>query len=106
MRSVNRSRKEVKPLHSLQIENQELIEVILSAHFVTERKIQSVDFLRKSAQSRKIVDLVFENYDEIQLKEMLMKCVKPEMMWHLVNSTIDQSCKKLARIELAVAHSN
>ena len=39
MRSVNRSRKEVKPLHSLQIENQELIEVILSAHFVTERKI-------------------------------------------------------------------
>lgn len=52
------------------------------------------------------MDLVFENYDESQLKEMLMKCVKPEMMWHLVNSTIDQSCKKLARIELAVAHSN
>ena len=58
--------------------------------------------------SRRLVeDTIIKNYtDENQAREMLMKCVKPEMVWHLVKGSVNQLSSFSLDIEKALIFYN
>jgi hypothetical protein len=56
----------------------------LAAHFTAEKKL--VPDERRSAELRRLCQ---EN-DKEEVREMLMKCVKPEMLYHFVQASFGQ----------------
>ena len=71
-------------VYHLSLDKQALVEEILSAHFTAEKKL--LPDQRRSAELHK---LLREN-DKESVREMLMKCVKPEMLYHFVQSSFNQ----------------
>lgn len=71
-------------IYHLSLDKQALVEEILSAHFTAEKKL--LPDQRRSAELHKLLK---EN-DKESVREMLMKCVKPEMLYHFVQSSFNQ----------------
>ena len=71
-------------VYHLSLDKQALVEEILSAHFTAEKKL--LPDQRRSAELHKLLK---EN-DKESVREMLMKCVKPEMLYHFVQSSFNQ----------------
>ena len=68
----------------LSLDKQALVEEIWSAHFPAEKKL-----LPEQRRSAELHKLLKEN-DKESVREMLMKCVKPEMLYHFVQSSFNQ----------------
>ena len=60
-----------------------MIEEILAAHFTAEKKIEPNK--RRSTQLHRLC----QGLEKDDVREILMKCVKPDMLYHFVQATFN-----------------
>lgn len=80
-------------MHQISIEKQSLIEDVLAAHFTAEKKL-SADERRSDELHRLCHEVETES-----VREMLMRCVKPEMLYYFVQTSFDSFSSHQAYIE-------
>ena len=79
--------------HQISIEKQSLIEDVLAAHFTAEKKLSPNE--RRSTELHRLCQEV----ETESVREMLMKCIKPEMLYYFVQTSFDSFSVHQARIE-------
>ena len=67
-----------------------MIEDVLAAHFIAEKKISSEAGFQMFANTRsREVQSVVTDYTKEQVQQMLKKCINPEMLYHFVHGSFD-----------------
>lgn len=80
-------------MHQISIEKQSLIEDVLAAHFTAEKKLSPNE--RRSTELHRLCQEV----ETESVREMLMKCVKPEMLYYFVQTSFDSFTTHQVHIE-------